>query len=233
MIRRPPRSTLSSSSAASDVYKRQVLKKSLPVVDAASSAEVTAALTTSTIFSSMSSTSRTEVVDSCNVFGDALLVARHLIAAAPVSCMVASSNVASVARWTLRQIATISSDATRSSLGLLTSEHVPGDDAQSKEAKRRLKHAVTRLGKLDKQLSLGDEDQKWKIRGRVVRVRTVAFRLSLIHISEPTRLLSISYAVFCLKKKKTKSAFLILYRYTTLNIYTVHYINPSIYFRSS
>eukprot|EP00658_Telonema_sp_P-2_P003289 TRINITY_DN11213_c0_g1_i1.p1 TRINITY_DN11213_c0_g1~~TRINITY_DN11213_c0_g1_i1.p1 ORF type:complete len:284 (+),score=82.00 TRINITY_DN11213_c0_g1_i1:95-946(+) len=29
--------------------------------------------------------------------------------------------------------------------------------------------------------------------------------LSLIHISEPTRLLSISYAVFCLKKKKTKS----------------------------
>src|SRR5674536_398074 len=29
-----------------------------------------------------------------------------------------------------------------------------------------------------------------------------AHRLSLIHISEPTRLLSISYAVFCLKKKK-------------------------------
>eukprot|EP00658_Telonema_sp_P-2_P011369 TRINITY_DN14321_c0_g2_i1.p2 TRINITY_DN14321_c0_g2~~TRINITY_DN14321_c0_g2_i1.p2 ORF type:complete len:118 (+),score=35.05 TRINITY_DN14321_c0_g2_i1:474-827(+) len=28
------------------------------------------------------------------------------------------------------------------------------------------------------------------------------FFLSLIHISEPTRLLSISYAVFCLKKKK-------------------------------
>eukprot|EP00658_Telonema_sp_P-2_P071805 TRINITY_DN61010_c0_g2_i1.p1 TRINITY_DN61010_c0_g2~~TRINITY_DN61010_c0_g2_i1.p1 ORF type:complete len:331 (-),score=45.98 TRINITY_DN61010_c0_g2_i1:19-1011(-) len=30
-----------------------------------------------------------------------------------------------------------------------------------------------------------------------------AHHLSLIHISEPTRLLSISYAVFCLKKKKT------------------------------
>ena len=28
--------------------------------------------------------------------------------------------------------------------------------------------------------------------------------LSLIHISEPTRLLSISYAVFCLKKTKQK-----------------------------
>ena len=30
--------------------------------------------------------------------------------------------------------------------------------------------------------------------------------LSLIHISEPTRLLSISYAVFCLKKKIQKLA---------------------------
>src|SRR5664279_378083 len=29
MIRRPPRSTLSSSSAASDVYKRQILKRSI------------------------------------------------------------------------------------------------------------------------------------------------------------------------------------------------------------
>src|SRR5678816_3791442 len=31
--------------------------------------------------------------------------------------------------------------------------------------------------------------------------RHVVRNLSLIHISEPTRLLSISYAVFCLKKK--------------------------------
>eukprot|EP00658_Telonema_sp_P-2_P040590 TRINITY_DN29019_c0_g2_i2.p1 TRINITY_DN29019_c0_g2~~TRINITY_DN29019_c0_g2_i2.p1 ORF type:complete len:149 (+),score=12.14 TRINITY_DN29019_c0_g2_i2:129-575(+) len=30
----------------------------------------------------------------------------------------------------------------------------------------------------------------------------IHLHLSLIHISEPTRLLSISYAVFCLKKKK-------------------------------
>eukprot|EP00658_Telonema_sp_P-2_P035160 TRINITY_DN25621_c0_g1_i1.p1 TRINITY_DN25621_c0_g1~~TRINITY_DN25621_c0_g1_i1.p1 ORF type:complete len:114 (-),score=22.19 TRINITY_DN25621_c0_g1_i1:75-416(-) len=34
------------------------------------------------------------------------------------------------------------------------------------------------------------------------RVKTLVSSLSLIHISEPTRLLSISYAVFCLKKKK-------------------------------
>ena len=34
-------------------------------------------------------------------------------------------------------------------------------------------------------------------------VLTVLTLLSLIHISEPTRLLSISYAVFCLKKKNS------------------------------
>src|SRR5678816_3382431 len=36
--------------------------------------------------------------------------------------------------------------------------------------------------------------------------------LSLIHISEPTRLLSISYAVFCLKKKKKKIFFFLMIR---------------------
>src|SRR5450756_3041941 len=37
-----------------------------------------------------------------------------------------------------------------------------------------------------------------------VDVSAVAYYLSLIHISEPTRLGMISYAVFCLKKKKKK-----------------------------
>src|SRR5450756_358574 len=36
------------------------------------------------------------------------------------------------------------------------------------------------------------------------RITHVVSRLSLIHISEPTRLGMISYAVFCLKKKKKK-----------------------------
>nr|WP_269836323.1 heme exporter protein CcmD [Salmonella enterica] len=35
-------------------------------------------------------------------------------------------------------------------------------------------------------------------------LRGVAQQLSLIHISEPTRLRCLSYAVFCLKKKKKK-----------------------------
>eukprot|EP00658_Telonema_sp_P-2_P052048 TRINITY_DN40197_c0_g1_i1.p1 TRINITY_DN40197_c0_g1~~TRINITY_DN40197_c0_g1_i1.p1 ORF type:complete len:213 (-),score=39.39 TRINITY_DN40197_c0_g1_i1:15-653(-) len=41
-------------------------------------------------------------------------------------------------------------------------------------------------------------------RRRAVRTEVIERDLSLIHISEPTRLLSISYAVFCLKKKKKK-----------------------------
>src|SRR5678815_3682250 len=36
----------------------------------------------------------------------------------------------------------------------------------------------------------------------VIATDPIGYGLSLIHISEPTRLLSISYAVFCLKKKK-------------------------------
>jgi len=41
------------------------------------------------------------------------------------------------------------------------------------------------------------------------RIRTIFFDgliLSLIHISEPTRLRRISYAVFCLKKKNNKNS---------------------------
>eukprot|EP00658_Telonema_sp_P-2_P005934 TRINITY_DN12238_c0_g1_i5.p1 TRINITY_DN12238_c0_g1~~TRINITY_DN12238_c0_g1_i5.p1 ORF type:complete len:139 (-),score=49.55 TRINITY_DN12238_c0_g1_i5:10-426(-) len=40
------------------------------------------------------------------------------------------------------------------------------------------------------------------LNGNNVALLVPGSELSLIHISEPTRLLSISYAVFCLKKKK-------------------------------
>src|SRR5678816_4667190 len=55
------------------------------------------------------------------------------------------------------------------------------------------------------------ESLPWPARADVLVVNRVGFLggvervLSLIHISEPTRLLSISYAVFCLKKKKTST----------------------------
>ena len=41
------------------------------------------------------------------------------------------------------------------------------------------------------------EKQQLEIQAELAAIQ----HLSLIHISEPTRLLSISYAVFCLKKK--------------------------------
>src|SRR5665254_26898 len=43
---------------------------------------------------------------------------------------------------------------------------------------------------------------RWWVRKHGSLRNPFSFTLSLIHISEPTRLLSISYAVFCLKKKK-------------------------------
>ena len=41
-------------------------------------------------------------------------------------------------------------------------------------------------------------------RKQILAVNGEIYNLSLIHISEPTRQAEISYAVFCLKKKKTK-----------------------------
>src|SRR5678815_189766 len=48
-----------------------------------------------------------------------------------------------------------------------------------------------------------DRDRDWlDVNPVVVKVAgRMMLKLSLIHISEPTRLLSTSYAVFCLKKK--------------------------------
>src|SRR5678816_3418950 len=44
-----------------------------------------------------------------------------------------------------------------------------------------------------------DRDSLGLVKARVETYAGIVFALSLIHISEPTRLLSISYAVFCLK----------------------------------
>src|SRR5678816_2655844 len=58
---------------------------------------------------------------------------------------------------------------------------------------------------------------------RSKRCHRSARRLSLIHISEPTRLLSISYAVFCLKKKKKNFFFFFFFFFNdtaTTEIYT-------------
>ena len=43
----------------------------------------------------------------------------------------------------------------------------------------------------------------------------ICLELSLIHISETTRLRRISYAIFCLKKKSTNAIIQILYQHST------------------
>eukprot|EP00658_Telonema_sp_P-2_P077833 TRINITY_DN7137_c0_g1_i2.p1 TRINITY_DN7137_c0_g1~~TRINITY_DN7137_c0_g1_i2.p1 ORF type:complete len:186 (-),score=39.43 TRINITY_DN7137_c0_g1_i2:26-583(-) len=58
-------------------------------------------------------------------------------------------------------------------------------------------------------LSSTNKSPASRVRGQSMGARQapppgLSIGLSLIHISEPTRLLSISYAVFCLKKKKKK-----------------------------
>ena len=53
-------------------------------------------------------------------------------------------------------------------------------------------------------LSIYQSDSKTRTNS-LIRASSAEFDLSLIHISEPTRLGMISYAVFCLKKKKTNS----------------------------
>eukprot|EP00658_Telonema_sp_P-2_P048123 TRINITY_DN36624_c0_g1_i2.p2 TRINITY_DN36624_c0_g1~~TRINITY_DN36624_c0_g1_i2.p2 ORF type:complete len:130 (-),score=38.51 TRINITY_DN36624_c0_g1_i2:5-394(-) len=111
MIRRPPRSTLSSSSAASDVYKRQ---------------------------------------------------------------------------GTTRTTTTSNSNGRKSSASAFNSKDKENEFFNSSPTS-----LVSIRGMID-----GDS--------KAVNMDKLRSMLSLIHISEPTRLLSISYAVFCLKKKKKK-----------------------------
>ena len=59
-------------------------------------------------------------------------------------------------------------------------------------------------------------DTTWGLRLKAIGLNAQAahrlgINLSLIHISEPTRLLSISYAVLCLKKKNTQTQLLQLH----------------------
>src|SRR5678816_3173055 len=116
-----------------------------------------------------------------------------------------------------------SGDPPRSSmepLAALEAARLQGEPARL-ELQRRLRHAALEQGlnvsrpdivlELAEQADLqmnrftaafGSSQTRRLIREEYRLARGRGVRLSLIHISEPTRLLSISYAVFCLKKKK-------------------------------
>ena len=76
-----------------------------------------------------------------------------------------------------------------------------GRDKVVAEIKAEVEAAMKKVEKAVNGPGFGDPENPL-----LVSVRSgsrASMPLSLIHISEPTRLLSISYAVFCLKKKKT------------------------------
>eukprot|EP00658_Telonema_sp_P-2_P048732 TRINITY_DN3705_c0_g1_i2.p1 TRINITY_DN3705_c0_g1~~TRINITY_DN3705_c0_g1_i2.p1 ORF type:complete len:161 (-),score=24.72 TRINITY_DN3705_c0_g1_i2:55-537(-) len=151
MIRRPPRSTLSSSSAASDVYKRQHLYCDNAWCGPTFPAEVP--------------------------FAHEAYRHAH------------DHHVGCVRLVDLRG---------GHPLGVRVRPHPAGGHRRPGDLRSR-RHDAERLSILH-------------VAGRAATVRRHQLvelssigpvcNLSLIHISEPTRLLSISYAVFCLKKKK-------------------------------
>src|SRR5674536_374897 len=136
MIRRPPRSTLSSSSAASDVYKRQ------------------------------------------GYLGQQRVLAYWL-------CQIAVHSRGKAALLVLPPRCGGDCNDRSASAGTFL-----GANGGCRLVAIQLRHLAVHQ---DGVVALSG--------GRLHRLGAVQ-HLSLIHISEPTRLLSISYAVFCLKKKK-------------------------------
>eukprot|EP00658_Telonema_sp_P-2_P045640 TRINITY_DN3362_c0_g1_i17.p1 TRINITY_DN3362_c0_g1~~TRINITY_DN3362_c0_g1_i17.p1 ORF type:complete len:172 (-),score=25.85 TRINITY_DN3362_c0_g1_i17:65-580(-) len=167
MLRGPPRSPLSSSSAASDVYKRQTLQ---------TTKNLTLFKMLNHLFGRKGYT--TEVrsqVDWCR----------------PRGCMVGPG---------CSMLRHANSDGGPVLINVYYGAQE--SDWQNVEQEKwwgGLTPAVRYCGIENGNISFWpDSDRDARYGADNLRV------LSLIHISEPTRLLSISYAVFCLKKKKKK-----------------------------
>eukprot|EP00658_Telonema_sp_P-2_P041392 TRINITY_DN295_c0_g1_i6.p1 TRINITY_DN295_c0_g1~~TRINITY_DN295_c0_g1_i6.p1 ORF type:complete len:191 (+),score=30.54 TRINITY_DN295_c0_g1_i6:491-1063(+) len=88
--------------------------------------------------------------------------------------------------------------ASSSRMGVVM-RHAPGSGGGWTQAGRR-----HQLGSVGGSSSLRGGRLDVECRAECLILNEEVDELSLIHISEPTRLLSISYAVFCLKKKKKK-----------------------------
>eukprot|EP00658_Telonema_sp_P-2_P078902 TRINITY_DN7503_c0_g1_i1.p1 TRINITY_DN7503_c0_g1~~TRINITY_DN7503_c0_g1_i1.p1 ORF type:complete len:213 (-),score=44.90 TRINITY_DN7503_c0_g1_i1:57-695(-) len=200
MIRRPPRSTLSSSSAASDVYKRQVSTQSTggkPDRDG-----------------------RARVKDMARVRDPDRSKDLWAISAAKWRNAKNRSLSLSPPDQSARLAPTLDTGSTMESESeveqRLERAWLPQIDMGSRAGRvvlclaaelwdqccypsRKLTPAGAAI--LATRLCAACGDPEWA--GGQVGVPVQD--LSLIHISEPTRLLSISYAVFCLKKKKKQN----------------------------
>eukprot|EP00658_Telonema_sp_P-2_P005180 TRINITY_DN11947_c0_g1_i1.p1 TRINITY_DN11947_c0_g1~~TRINITY_DN11947_c0_g1_i1.p1 ORF type:complete len:221 (-),score=34.51 TRINITY_DN11947_c0_g1_i1:51-713(-) len=178
MIRRPPRSTLSSSSAASDVYKRQDhYLKFLKVFDECL-------------------THRAPPLD----FG-ARLVAEALSLDSAYLGEYAAVVLEEEDEASFSEVAAL----------IMETEGTSAGEVSAVSPTRRSQHTtdgfVVLLLSMYTRVSMsgrGTPSRSNPFRSRwELSTEGTIYSLSLIHISEPTRLLSISYAVFCLKKKKT------------------------------
>eukprot|EP00658_Telonema_sp_P-2_P055767 TRINITY_DN44328_c0_g1_i1.p1 TRINITY_DN44328_c0_g1~~TRINITY_DN44328_c0_g1_i1.p1 ORF type:complete len:386 (-),score=116.58 TRINITY_DN44328_c0_g1_i1:36-1193(-) len=90
-------------------------------------------------------------------------------------------------------------------LGKYVGEILPHLQAKERARKRANEVALMPRRKSDRTAMLERKQIEEAKQAEVVRENQMQKELSLIHISEPTRLLSISYAVFCLKKKKKRA----------------------------
>eukprot|EP00658_Telonema_sp_P-2_P028252 TRINITY_DN21684_c0_g1_i11.p1 TRINITY_DN21684_c0_g1~~TRINITY_DN21684_c0_g1_i11.p1 ORF type:complete len:228 (+),score=51.75 TRINITY_DN21684_c0_g1_i11:138-821(+) len=225
MIRRPPRSTLSSSSAASDVYKRQLMVR----LDAERKAESSggggpSSRTGGTAGRTTGTTSRTTPLPSSRSSVRSPAPVR-----APVTAASRGQSPATNSQAPKRAGSATSLNSVRSRTGTPTSARgvspVPKAGVSNLSARtltgtsstttntrvatplsRAAPNTVRQGSPVGTRSSPSPTPARapasTTTRPTSVSTTRTANGLSLIHISEPTRLLSISYAVFCLKKKK-------------------------------
>eukprot|EP00658_Telonema_sp_P-2_P019538 TRINITY_DN17714_c0_g1_i1.p1 TRINITY_DN17714_c0_g1~~TRINITY_DN17714_c0_g1_i1.p1 ORF type:complete len:240 (-),score=74.19 TRINITY_DN17714_c0_g1_i1:59-778(-) len=238
MIRRPPRSTLSSSSAASDVYKRQegwfasevelgglvccqgegcdLRERNATItawmVTAAQRMPEAARMLGVWFKEGWSGSGQEDLKQAyewtrrgaeqgdgeaeCNLsafFENGWHVPQDLDRAAALSARAGEKG--SFYRYTQCSGLALRDDSRPEVLALI-------EGALLRQSLSLRGHRHQNSDKNDRVAVLVEPRKHWLLEA-VVR-NAMEFLLSLIHISEPTRLLSISYAVFCLKKKKKK-----------------------------
>eukprot|EP00658_Telonema_sp_P-2_P033168 TRINITY_DN24404_c0_g1_i2.p1 TRINITY_DN24404_c0_g1~~TRINITY_DN24404_c0_g1_i2.p1 ORF type:complete len:239 (-),score=37.84 TRINITY_DN24404_c0_g1_i2:65-781(-) len=229
MIRRPPRSTLSSSSAASDVYKRQILRR---------------------LESEWKSVDYHVCNHNCNHFASHFMELLSLGLEKPMELPSWVNRIASgldyvvpkrLATWFVRKIdgnppvAVLDPRQGNGNIGALPTSVVPRDWYRAHHLAREPKYSIRLDGRMveikedpaaastssgggasagtpglpmaSTSIRFPSSNPSSPLHGgreppSPTTLARATFSLSLIHISEPTRLLSISYAVFCLKKKK-------------------------------
>eukprot|EP00658_Telonema_sp_P-2_P085118 TRINITY_DN9632_c0_g1_i5.p1 TRINITY_DN9632_c0_g1~~TRINITY_DN9632_c0_g1_i5.p1 ORF type:complete len:220 (+),score=43.31 TRINITY_DN9632_c0_g1_i5:110-769(+) len=212
MIRRPPRSTLSSSSAASDVYKRQYQRR------VRGHEHFTMAL---------SRRSLRRMIETAETLGYS---PRWMVELLLVCAEVPSAGVLDLRDALASQTWKWEADQLCEYIASSSMHHIQeADFIEPLKGSLKVRHLI-RLARHEtgyvettkryvglrtlfhtcksvKGLSLVADGWSLNQRAHLLcalvddRMNNI---LSLIHISEPTRLLSISYAVFCLKKKKIK-----------------------------